>query len=63
LHNPAKGGFRWAGHGRGCNGFTGWFVVDQISHTNGVLTALDLRFEQHCDGQPPALHGKIHWTG
>jgi hypothetical protein len=23
--------------------------------------ALDLRFEQHCDGTEPALHGQVHW--
>jgi len=26
------------------------------------LTALDLRFEQHCEGGTPALHGAIHWS-
>lgn len=25
------------------------------------LTALDLRFEQRCEGGIPALHGAIHW--
>ena len=25
------------------------------------LSAIDLRFEQHCEGSGPALHGKIHW--
>ncbi len=61
--NPARGGLQWSGHGRGCNRLTGWFAVDQITHTTGTLTALDLRFEQHCEGGAPALHGKIHWTG
>lgn len=61
--NPARGGLQWSGHSRGCNRLTGWFAVDQITHTNGILTALDLRFEQHCEGLSPALHGKIHWTG
>ena len=28
----------------------------------GSLTAIDLRFEQHCEGNSPALHGKIHWA-
>jgi hypothetical protein len=61
--NPAKGGLQWSGQGRGCNRLIGWFAVDQITHTNGVLTALDLRFEQHCEAGAPALHGRIHWTG
>lgn len=61
--NPAKGGLQWSGNGRGCNRLTGWFAVDQITHTNGILTSLDLRFEQHCEASAPALHGRIHWAG
>jgi hypothetical protein len=26
------------------------------------LIAIDLRFEQHCEGAAPALHGQIHWV-
>lgn len=59
--NPAKGGLSWYGQGRGCNTLTGWFVVDGVNYVNGSLTAIDLRFEQHCEGAAPALHGKIHW--
>ncbi|MBE7159006.1 MAG: hypothetical protein INR62_11340 [Rhodospirillales bacterium] len=60
-HNPAKGGVRWYGEGRGCNTAQGWFAVDQISYaSNGDLVSLDLRFEQRCDGGLP-LRGKIHW--
>lgn len=61
FHNPAKGGLSWFGEGRGCNTLSGWFVVDRVVYTNGVLTALDLRFEQHCGGGTAALHGQIHW--
>ncbi len=61
FHNPAKGGLSWTGEGRGCNRLLGWFAVDRVVYTNGVLTALDLRFEQRCEGGTPALHGAIHW--
>lgn len=62
FHNPMKGGLSWSGQGRGCNTVTGWFVVDLVTYgTSGNLTALDLRFEQHCEGQAPALHGAIRW--
>ena len=61
FNNPVKGGLDWDGAGRGCNTLTGWFVVDNVTYVNGVLTAIDLRFEQHCEGTSPALHGKIHW--
>ncbi len=62
VHNPTKGGIDWYGQGRGCNTLTGWFVVDSVTYTNGLLTAIDLRFEQHCEGVTAALHGQIHWT-
>lgn len=63
FHDPARGGLSWSGEGRGCNTLTGWFVVDAVSHAGGALTAVDLRFEQHCEGGPPALHGQLHWAG
>ena len=62
FHNPAKGGLDWSGNGRGCNQLTGWFVIDSITYTGDLVTALDLRFEQHCEGVTPALSGQIHWT-
>ncbi len=62
FHNPIKGGLSWYGDGRGCNTLTGWFAIDSISYVAGNLTAIDLRFEQHCEGGAPALHGQIHWS-
>jgi hypothetical protein len=62
IHNPAKGGLDWTGEGRSCSTLTGWFVVDSVTYDAGNLAAIDLRFEQHCKGGTPALHGKIHWN-
>lgn len=62
FHNPTQGGLSWSGEGRGCNTLTGWFVVDNVNYVNGVLTAIDLRFEQHCESNSAALHGQIHWA-
>lgn len=61
FHNPARGGLSISGEGRGCNTLNGWFVVDAIRITDGVLDAIDLRFEQHCEGLTPALRGQLHW--
>lgn len=61
FHNPVKGGLSWDGEGRGCNKLTGWMVVDGVTWNGSSLATLDLRFEQHCEGLAPALHGKIHW--
>ena len=60
FHNPVKGGLSWSGEGRGCNTLTGWFVVDSLTYDGNTLTAIDLRFQQHCDGGP-ALNGAVHW--
>jgi uncharacterized repeat protein (TIGR01451 family) len=62
FHNPALGGLDWYGQGRGCNTLTGWFVVDSVTYVGVTLKAIDLRFEQHCEGGAAALHGAIHWV-
>jgi hypothetical protein len=62
MSDSLVGGLDWSGEGRGCNQLTGWFVIDNVTYVNGVLTAIDIRFEQHCEGMSPALHGQIHWT-
>lgn len=59
--------FRTAGHpglditgdGRGCNTVSGSFEVRRLAVSNGVITQLDLLYEQHCEGLPPALFGEI----
>lgn len=61
IFNPARGSFGWSGDGRGCNTSLSWFAIDKVIYSNGQLTALDARFEQHCDSQAPALRGVIHW--
>lgn len=61
FHNPVKGGLSWSGEGRGCNTLTGWFVVDSVTYDGTTLMAIELRFEQHCEGGGPALNGKIFW--
>lgn len=62
FHNPVKGGLSWYGEGRGCSALTGWFAVDNVTYDGSTVTAVDLRFEQHCQGDTPALHGEIHWS-
>lgn len=61
FHNPVKGGLNWWGRGSGCNRLTGWFAVDRVTYEGSVMTAIDLRFAQHCEGAEAALHGEIHW--
>ena len=62
FHNPMKGGLDWSGTGRGCNMLTGWFAIDDIVYQGGSLQSVLLRFEQHCEGGGPALHGQVKWS-
>ena len=62
FHNPVRGGLSWSGNGRGCNRLTGWFAIDRIVYTGTAMTALEMRFEQHCEGMVPALRGAIRWS-
>ncbi|MDB5871106.1 MAG: hypothetical protein JWQ07_548 [Ramlibacter sp.] len=62
FHNPMKGGLDWSGTGRGCNTLTGWFAIDDIAYDGGSLQRVSLRFEQHCEGGGPALHGRVQWS-
>lgn len=62
FNNPVKGGLNWSGEGRGCNELEGWFIVDNIAFVGGALTEIDLRFEQHCEGDAPGLFGEIRWV-
>jgi hypothetical protein len=61
ARNIAKGALGWSGDGRACAAPHGWFVVDEVSFSAGSLTAIVLRFEQHCGDATPALRGKIRW--
>jgi len=45
----------------GCNTLTGSFTIAAVTYVDNVLQAIDLTFEQHCEGGTPALHGSIKW--
>lgn len=62
FHNPAKGGLSWYGQGRGCNTLLGWLVVDSVSYDVMGLAAIELRFQQRCEGSMSPLYGKIVWA-
>lgn len=60
--NPARGGMDVGVFEVVCNVSSGWFAVDAISYTGTTLTALDMRFEEHCEGETQSVRGKIHWV-
>ncbi|MBT2321818.1 hypothetical protein J7E62_05520 [Variovorax paradoxus] len=62
FHNPIFGGLSWFGDGRGCNTLRGSFTISSVTYVADVLKAVELSFEQHCEGVAVALRGQIHWT-
>ena len=61
-NNPALGGLIWSEMGKGCESVTGWFAIDKVAiSANGTLNSVSMRFEQHCEGLIPALHGALQW--
>jgi len=62
VNNPVLGGLFWYGSMYSdCDTLSGWFVVDSIQFVEGEVSAVQLRFEQHCEAATPALHGAISW--
>ncbi|MBE1608418.1 hypothetical protein [Actinopolymorpha pittospori] len=60
--NGTGAGMDVDGEGRGCNKLVGDFTVNQVGFTGtGALDRLDLTFEQHCEEQTPALHGRLRY--
>lgn len=61
FNNPVFGGMDVVIGGRTCGSTTGWFVVDRATYVGTLLSELQLRFEQRCDGGSAALRGMIRW--
>lgn len=62
-HDAALGGLAWARNGVGCTSAAGWVVIDSLSlASNGSVAELEMRFEQHCAGDPGVLRGKLRWS-
>lgn len=60
--------YDFCGNGRGCNRLTGSFEIFDIEFTETVhdggfktfnVVKLALNFTQHCEGDEPAMRGKI----
>ncbi|HEU6451358.1 MAG TPA: hypothetical protein VFT57_08045 [Gemmatimonadaceae bacterium] len=62
FNESTTGGLSWFGEGRGCNTLTGSFTIDTVAYRDSALAAIDLDFDQHCEGADAALRGTIHWS-
>lgn len=62
FQDPSQPGLSVYGDGRGCNMLTGSFEVREIVYGAGdEIASFRAFFEQHCEGQPPALRGEIRF--
>jgi hypothetical protein len=60
--NGTGAGLDLSGNGRGCNQLTGKFKVTSIAFTsNATLRRFGATFEQHCEGEVPALRGTFEY--
>ncbi|HUQ63095.1 MAG TPA: hypothetical protein VM121_05040 [Acidimicrobiales bacterium] len=59
FRSAGRPGIDISGDGRGCNEVAGAFEIRDISFSGSTIIALDLLYEQHCEGGGPALFGEI----
>jgi hypothetical protein len=65
---PGHPGLEVSFQNRGCNTLTGNFTVNDLTYTTDPVTGalklltFDATFEQHCEGLPPALFGRIQFN-
>lgn len=63
FQDADKPGLSFSGSGRGCNSLTGRFDIFEVTYgSDGVVTALNASFEQHCEGNAPALRGQLSYN-
>jgi hypothetical protein len=63
FQNATEPGLDVSGDGRGCNTLTGSFVIKLVSYGSGTtINAFWATFEQHCEGDVPALRGEIRYN-
>jgi hypothetical protein len=62
LHNPLRGGIGWSKGNRRCNSANGWVAIDAAeAPPSGLLTRIEMRFEQVCSNSSARLRGKVVW--
>ena len=54
-------GFRWSSQERSCASSVASVTIDSVQYAGDVLRAIDLHFEQRCDGQSAVLAGTVRW--
>jgi len=62
FNSPTEPGLDVSGDGRGCNKLTGSFNVLEAAYSpEGEIERFGADFEQHCEGEDPALFGQVRF--
>ena len=62
FRSANRAGMDISGNGHGCNTITGWFEVKDFAvDSTGQVQRLQILYEQHCDGLPPAIFGEVRY--
>jgi hypothetical protein len=63
TNTPSSGvaGFRWSSQERSCVASVASVTIDSVKYDGATLRAIDLHFDQRCDGQSVTLRGTVHW--
>jgi hypothetical protein len=60
--NAGVSSLNWSLGSRRCGTITGSFSIDSLTYAGpDSISAIDIRFEQHCGTAAAALRGTIHW--
>lgn len=61
--NPAVAKMTASHIGSFCNRLSGWWAVDAVTYDpDGYVSAIELRFEHHCERRSAALRGMLRWV-
>src|SRR6185436_5873209 len=63
LHNPSVAGLEVIANSRFCELVSGWFVIHSITYTGDKVTAIDVTFQQFCNGNTTtSARGRVRWS-
>lgn len=63
FDNPARGKLSWKQDNESCVSSISAMLIDHVSYTNGLISALDARFSHSCGKSIDVntLYGQLHW--
>jgi len=60
-NNYALGSLYWTSNNSPWCMTEGWFVLDKVEREGETVKAVEMRFQQHCQGKTPVLSAAVKW--